>query len=115
MRAAIAGLTFVLVFLVGCATQPVDTPNKRLAHAEITFTAVVATAINAVETGLIPADSTSARVIVQSANGGAMALDAAHQALASGNMDEFTARIAIVQATIAGMRSILTAVGAKTP
>jgi hypothetical protein len=115
MRAAVAGLTFFLVFLVGCATAPVDTPNKRLAQAEITFTAVVATTINAVETGLIPADSQSARIAVQAANAGSMALDGAHQALAAGNLDELTARLAVVQGAIAGLRSILTAVGAKTP
>ena len=41
MRAAIAGLSFFIVFLVGCTTAPVDTPNKKLATAEITFIALV--------------------------------------------------------------------------
>jgi hypothetical protein len=115
MRAAVAGLTFFLVFLVGCATAPVDTPNKRLAQAEITFVAVVSATIAAVENGQLPKDSESARLALSAINAGSASLDAAYAALANGQLDDFTARLAMVQGTIAALRSILTAVGAKTP
>ena len=97
-----------LLLLWACAPgQVLDTPNKQLLAADAAFTAVVNSATNAIDTGVLDPASDAGKAVKTAVITGKAALDAAHLALQIGDMDAFQAMLAIAQSTIAVIRQIL--------
>ena len=97
-----------LLLLWACAPgQALDTPNKQLLAADAAFTAVVNTATNAIDTGVLDPASDAGQAVKAAVITGKAALDAAHVALQNGDMDAFQAKLAVAQSTIAVIRQIL--------
>lgn len=98
-----------LIVLAGCLGPGLtaDTPAKRLATAELAFKAAVDTANQAIDDGTLDPTGETALVIRSAVLAGNEALKGAHLALRAGNMDAFTARLAIAQSTITALREAL--------
>ena len=104
-----------VVFLVSaCALLPPkpETPREALAAAEISFTAVVETAITLREDGFIDGDSEIGQRITTFVVAGNSALDAAQAALAAG--DDFSSYLGILKSTTAALSSIVANLGEQT-
>jgi hypothetical protein len=98
---------FLLLLWACVPGQALDTPNKQLLAADAAFTAVVNTATNAIDTGVLDPASDAGQAVKAAVITGKAALDSAHLALANGDMDQFQAKLAVAQSTIAVIRQIL--------
>lgn len=99
---------FVLLFLVGCSTlggSNIDTPRKQLALADAQLTAVINTASDLRQAGLID-DATRAKLNVAFQQGNTI-MDAAWIALGKGDITEANNKLQMVNTLLWNIRALL--------